>query len=223
MPLRRSRSRRRPDHEQVGVLDLRGRLGGWTGPRPLTDVDQPDVVTVVRHARPLELSSAADWELEMAQWVDALAARGALDAGTAYVADEMIRTRLAAELALVDTEARDAAVTNRMLAGVDQENLQRAQAQLADLRADDRQLRARIARTTAVLEGRQPVAEPEATPTADAADEASAVALRALPPSLPLQRLVPVRLTAPATPPAATDPTPAATPETGSTPAEEAR
>lgn len=184
-----SKRNRRSDEDPVGSIAPAGRRRGLTAPRPVTDVDQPDSVHVVPHATPLQLSSAVDWQLEMAHWVDEMAARNAIDGGTYYVGDELIRTRLLAELSLVDAEARRAHVTNSMLAGIDQENLQRAQVQLAHLRERDAELRARIADHTAQLSGAPPAAQP--TP---AADHTAALALRTLPPAPELTALLPTDL-----------------------------
>lgn len=156
MPFRTRRSRR---HDRGnGHLDL-GQLSrsSLRGPEPVTPIDRPDTVRPHRHQAPLTLSSAADWELEVVQWIDELHAGGGLDAGTFYVADEMIRTRLAAELPLVDDEARSATALERgLLVGNDQATVRDAQHEVTLLRERDEQLRGQIEEHMAELQGRAP-------------------------------------------------------------------
>lgn len=143
----------------VGVISP-DHLSGSRKPEALTPVHRPDSIRLVRHGRPIELSTAVDWELEICQWVDELHARGALDDGTYYVADEMIRTRMEAELRLIDEEAREATSTERgLLLGNDQANLQRLQSQVEQLRERDLALRAQIDEHVAHLTG-----EPDRVP-----------------------------------------------------------
>ncbi len=140
-------------HERVGVVDP-DHLTGSSQPEPLTPVHRPDSIRLLRHFRPLELTSAVDWELEICQWIDVMAARGLLDDATYYVVDEMIRTRLAAELHLIDEEARSATSTERgLLLGNDQANLQRVQLEVARLRERDQELRVQIAENISELTG----------------------------------------------------------------------
>ena len=173
-------SKKSRSDDRVGVVGddhLTGRR--LRAPDALTPVHRPDSVRLIRHSRPLELSTAVDWELEICQWIDELAAREALDGGTYYVVDEMIRTRLAAELHLIDDEARAAASTERgLLRGVDQANLQLAALELEQLREQALVLRARIAVSEARLDGR-PDPVDEGTP-ADP-DASAALVLRPLP------------------------------------------
>ena len=147
-------SKKRRDRQNgVGVISS-DHLSASGKPEALTPVHRPDSIRLVRHTSPIELSTAADWELEICQWIDELYARGALDDGTYYVADEMIRTRMEAELRLIDGEARDAKATERgLLLGNDQANLQRLQSQVEQLRERDLALRAEIDEHVAHLTG----------------------------------------------------------------------
>ncbi|WP_298797604.1 hypothetical protein [uncultured Pseudonocardia sp.] len=179
MPFRIRRSRRHARGNGPLDLDQLSR-SGLRGPEPVTPIDRPDTVRPRRHQAPLTLSSAADWELEVVQWIDELHARGALDDGTHYVADEMIRTRLAAELELVDDEARSATTLERgLLVGNDQAAVRRAQHEVTLLRERDAQLRAQIEEHAAQLQGRAPagvvVLEPAAVRPLPAAPDLNAL------------------------------------------------
>lgn len=161
MPFPWTRTKRHDRYDGVGVVDP-DYLSVPGRPEPLTPVHRPDSIRVVRHARPLELSSAADWELEICQWVDELHDRGALDDGTYYVADEMIRTRMEAELRLIDDEARSATNTERgLLLGNDQANLQRLQSEVEQLRERDLALRVQIDEHVAHLTGEPDSVRPQ--------------------------------------------------------------
>jgi uncharacterized coiled-coil protein SlyX len=168
-------TKRRDRRNGVGVVSP-DHLSAFGRPEALTPVHRPDSIRLVRHSPPIELSTAADWELEICQWIDELQARGALDDGTYYVADEMIRTRMEAELRLIDVEAREATATERgLLLGNDQANLQRLQCQVEQLRERDRDLRAQIQEHVAELTGKPDRAgSPPSVPT-------GAVPVRALP------------------------------------------
>lgn len=190
MPLSWNRKNRPHREPPVGVVGS-DHLARGGAPQQLTPIHRPDSIRLVRHGQPLELSTAVDWELEMVRWIDELHARGALDGGTYYVADEMIRTRLAAELALIDEERRAAVSTERgLLLGNDQANQARAQAEVAQLRDRDRELRAQIAEHVAELRG-----EPAPAVRADDAQPPAPVHVRPL--AAPLE---PVGLAAPPAP-----------------------
>ena len=186
----RSTRKNRRNRAEIGGVDpdhlARSRFGAV---EPLTHIDRPDAVVVRRHAQPLELSTAADWELEVLQWIDEMHARGSLDEGSFYVADELIRTRLAAELQLIDDEMRAALGTDRsLLASTDQGNLQRSTQEVSRLRRRHRELRAQIEVHTARLQGREPLIDPAHL---GAAGDDEPITARPLPRALDLNDLLP--------------------------------
>ncbi|MGY1829072.1 hypothetical protein ACI8AA_01440 [Geodermatophilus sp. SYSU D01180] len=199
MPFRRRP--RRPDDRVGGVDPDRLTRSPFRATEPFTPVDRPDLVRLIRHPQPLTLSSAADWELEVLQWIDELHARGALDDGTYDVADEAIRTRLEAELQLIDDEARAATSTERgLLAPNDQANLRAAQQEVQRLRETDRQVRVLIEVHTARLQGRDPAVDADAQATVGQ-DRPAAVPPLPAPADLNDVLLPPVRPAASAPPP----------------------
>ncbi|GAA4535258.1 hypothetical protein GCM10023175_00590 [Pseudonocardia xishanensis] len=154
MPFRRHRPDDRPE-----LVDP-DRLSQATA--PFTKVDRPDSLRIVRHPKPLTPVNAADWELEIVQWIDELHAAGALDEGTFAVADKMIDTRLAAELALVDDEVREGTAIERgLLRPNDVANAHLARNEVEDLRERRRRLHAEVEVHTARLQGREPAIEPD--------------------------------------------------------------
>lgn len=154
MPFRR---RRHVDRRELVDPD---RLSQYAA--PFTDIDRPDSLRIVRHQKPLALVSAADWELEIVQWIDELHAAGALDEGTFAVADKMISSRLAAELALISEESREATAVERgLLIPNDEANAQLARQEVENLRERRRVLRGEVEVHAARLQGREPVTGPD--------------------------------------------------------------
>jgi hypothetical protein len=169
-----------------------GTSTGFGRPPETITIETPDLYRPIDHQLPVELPSAADLELQIAQMVEMLANADALDDGTPYVMDYWLEAQRPALLSLVYTEAVTRRTTARRLVAVDTENLTRAAVELQELRRRRRVLEHDLVLVRAELLGAEPV--PVLADEFDVTEPPKPVQSHGMPAAIDLNRLLPVEL-----------------------------